>query len=266
MIADPELMMMTLPVIKADHQAVEAYSCAERVQVAARIHVIGGDQDPIVTLADLYGWREHTDDVDGHDVRRRTLLPPRHSDAIAELLSRSAQCEHDGVITDDPIVIIRHGRRGARRIDTPAALWTALSESRELIGPLPRDRGWPLDDMLSLSRVDGWADVCDAGGFLDDAAAFDPAFFGISPARGGRCTSPDQRVAMRVAWKALENSGINPAALDGEEAGCFVGMSTRRSTAAASRPTSTPDTGPRHGSLGASRAGSRTASALSVRR
>jgi mycobactin polyketide synthetase MbtC len=36
---------------------------------------------------------------------------------------------------------------------------------------------------------------------------------------------PQQRVAMRVAWKALENAGINPATLEGSEAGCFVGMS-----------------------------------------
>lgn len=36
---------------------------------------------------------------------------------------------------------------------------------------------------------------------------------------------PQQRVAMRVAWKALENSGINPGALDGADVGCFVGMS-----------------------------------------
>ena len=36
---------------------------------------------------------------------------------------------------------------------------------------------------------------------------------------------PQQRVAMRVAWKALENAGINPATLEGAEAGCFVGMS-----------------------------------------
>ena len=36
---------------------------------------------------------------------------------------------------------------------------------------------------------------------------------------------PQQRVAMRLAWKALENSGINPNTLAGEFAGCFVGMS-----------------------------------------
>lgn len=122
----------------------------------------------------------------------------------------------------DPVVISGMSIEAPCGVDTPAAYWTALCESRELIGPLPRDRGWPLDDMMSLSRIDGWADVCDAGGFLENPGAFDPVFFNISQGEAA-VTSPQIRLAMRVAWKALENSGINPAALDEEEAGCFVG-------------------------------------------
>jgi mycobactin polyketide synthetase MbtC len=109
-------------------------------------------------------------------------------------------------------------------IDTPDALWSALSESKELIGPFPRDRGWPIDDLLSVSELDGWGPVRDAGGFLDGATTFDPPFFGITD-REALVMHPQQRVAMRVAWKALENTGINPGTLDGEFVGCFVGMS-----------------------------------------
>ncbi len=36
---------------------------------------------------------------------------------------------------------------------------------------------------------------------------------------------PQQRVAIRVAWKALENAGLNPGTLEGADGGCFVGMS-----------------------------------------
>lgn len=122
----------------------------------------------------------------------------------------------------DHVVISGMSVEAPGGVHTPAAYWAALSESRELIGPLPRDRGWPVDDMMSLSRIDGWADVCDAGGFLDDPGAFDPAFFNISQVEA-TITSPQIRLAMKTAWKAVENTGINPAALDGEEAGCFVG-------------------------------------------
>jgi mycobactin polyketide synthetase MbtC len=124
----------------------------------------------------------------------------------------------------DSIVISGMAVEAPGEIDSPNALWSALAESTELIGPFPRDRGWPVDDLLSASRLEGWGRVCDAGGFLDSATAFDPRFFGITH-REATVMHPQQRVAMRVAWKALENSGINPGTLDGADGGCFIGMS-----------------------------------------
>jgi mycobactin polyketide synthetase MbtC len=122
----------------------------------------------------------------------------------------------------DPIVISGMSVEAPGGVRTPATYWAALSEARELIGPLPRDRGWPVEDMLSLSRREGFADVCDAGGFLENPGAFDPVFFNISR-REAIVSSPQIRLAMRLAWNALENTGINPAALDNEDAGCFIG-------------------------------------------
>jgi mycobactin polyketide synthetase MbtC len=125
----------------------------------------------------------------------------------------------------DPIVISAMAVEAPGGIDTPGALWSALAESRELLCRFPRDRGWTVDDLLSASRVaDGWRRVCDSGGFLNGAATFDPSFFGITD-REAMVMHPQQRVAMRVAWKALENAGINPGTLEGSEVGCFVGMS-----------------------------------------
>jgi mycobactin polyketide synthetase MbtC len=124
----------------------------------------------------------------------------------------------------DPIVISGMAVEAPGRINTPGALWSALAESRELIGPFPRDRDWPLDDLLSVSRLEGWGRVNDAGGFLDDAMAFDPTRFGITQ-REAIVMHPQQRVAMRIAWKALENAGVNPGAVEGADGGCVIGMS-----------------------------------------
>lgn len=124
----------------------------------------------------------------------------------------------------DHVVIAGLAVEAPGGIDSPASLWSALAEQRELIGPFPRDRGWPVDEMLSLYQLDGWGTVCDAGGFIEDAAVFDPAFFGITQ-REATMMPPQQRVAIRVAWKALENAGMDPGALDGVEGGVFVGMS-----------------------------------------
>jgi surfactin synthase thioesterase subunit len=85
--ANRDVMRLALPVVKTDFEAFDAYSCAEDVKVAAPIHAMGGDQDPHVSLGDLYGWGRHTDTIKvtmfdgGHFYLRR------HIDAVAELLA-----------------------------------------------------------------------------------------------------------------------------------------------------------------------------------
>lgn len=61
--ANSDLMNLAFPCIKADYRACDAYSCGEDVKVVAPIHVLGGDQDPYVTVSDLYGWIRHSDTV-----------------------------------------------------------------------------------------------------------------------------------------------------------------------------------------------------------
>lgn len=109
-------------------------------------------------------------------------------------------------------------------VETPEDYIAAITAGEELLTPLPTDRDWPVDQVLSLGALDGWGEVPDAGGFLDGAAEFDPMFFGVSP-REAVAMDPQQRVAMRVAWRALENTGINPAALAAEEVGVYLGAS-----------------------------------------
>ncbi|GAC60692.1 MULTISPECIES: beta-ketoacyl [acyl carrier protein] synthase domain-containing protein [Gordonia] len=125
---------------------------------------------------------------------------------------------------DDAVVIAGMAVEAPGGIDTPEDFYAALAAGEDLIGPMPRDRGWPVDQLLSLDRVPGWGAVPDAGGFLDGAAEFDPQFFGLSP-REATAMDPQQRVALRVAWRAVENAGVNPAALDGREIGVFFGAS-----------------------------------------
>ena len=91
-IANRDLMRLALPVIKADYQAFDAYDCTADIKVAAPIHALGGDQDPYITLGDLYGWGKHTDAVkvtmfDGGHFYLKT-----HIDAVAQLLASSARC------------------------------------------------------------------------------------------------------------------------------------------------------------------------------
>ncbi|MFQ6398383.1 thioesterase II family protein [Nocardia sp. KC 131] len=60
-LASREVMRMALPVVKADYRAFDAYTCPVDVRVQARIHVLGGAEDLLVTPRELYGWANHSD-------------------------------------------------------------------------------------------------------------------------------------------------------------------------------------------------------------
>ncbi|APA75404.2 polyketide synthase [Mycobacterium avium subsp. hominissuis] len=124
----------------------------------------------------------------------------------------------------DPVVIVGMGVEAPGGIETAEDYWELLAHGREALGPFPTDRGWAVSELLAGSRRSGFKQIHDRGGFLSGAATFDPEFFGISP-REAVVMDPQQRVALRVAWRALENSGINPDDLAGEDVGCFVGAS-----------------------------------------
>ncbi|BBX15853.1 polyketide synthase [Mycolicibacterium duvalii] len=126
--------------------------------------------------------------------------------------------------SDDPVVIAGMALEAPGGIDTAEAYWTMLAEEREVLGPFPTDRGWSVHDLLNGSRREGFKRIHDMGGFLAGATTFDPEFFGISP-REAVAIDPQQRVALRVGWRALENAGINPDTLAGQEVGCYVGAS-----------------------------------------
>lgn len=130
----------------------------------------------------------------------------------------------DNSSDEDPVAIIGLAVEAPGGVDTPEKYWDLLSNAKEVLSPFPVDRGWPVAELMSGSRRDGFKPIHDLGGFLSGAGDFDPAFFGISP-REAVAMDPQQRVALRMSWRALENSGINPDDLVGHDVGCYVGAS-----------------------------------------
>jgi mycobactin polyketide synthetase MbtC len=130
----------------------------------------------------------------------------------------------NGFDASDPVVIVGMGVEAPGGIDTADGFWDLLAHGREALTPFPTDRGWAVADLLAGSRRSGFKEIHDSGGFLSGATIFDPEFFGISP-REAVAMDPQQRVTLRVSWRALENSGINPDDLAGHDVGVFVGAS-----------------------------------------
>ncbi|WP_257389330.1 beta-ketoacyl synthase N-terminal-like domain-containing protein, partial [Tahibacter caeni] len=101
-------------------------------------------------------------------------------------------------------------------IDTPEQLWDALAAGRCVIDDYPRERG-PWAD------AQRWPGI-DQGGFVRDVAAFDAAFFRISPAEA-QLMDPQQRLALQLAWSCLEDANVRPGDVAGSRTGVFVGAS-----------------------------------------
>ncbi|MGD7154321.1 non-ribosomal peptide synthase/polyketide synthase, partial [Ralstonia pseudosolanacearum] len=122
---------------------------------------------------------------------------------------------------DAPIAVIGLGCRfpGA---DDADAFWDALAGQVDAIGAVPQARraagtfDEPRAEVPSQVRL---------GGFLDRVDAFDAAFFSISPLEAARM-DPQQRLALEVAWQALEDAGIAASGLAGSTTGVFIGIST----------------------------------------
>ncbi|MEV4561333.1 alpha/beta fold hydrolase [Kitasatospora sp. NPDC049285] len=57
---DPELLELTLPAVRSDYKAAETYRYRPGAPLTCPVHVLTGDQDPMVTDADARAWAEHT--------------------------------------------------------------------------------------------------------------------------------------------------------------------------------------------------------------
>ena len=127
----------------------------------------------------------------------------------------------------EPIAVVGMSCRFPGGADTPTALWQLLQRQVDAITPVPTDR-WPIDDYHHRDPDAPGKMVARCGGFLSSLYDFDAAFFRLSP-REALALDPQQRLALELAWEALERVGIAPARLTpaaGKSVGVFLGISS----------------------------------------
>ena len=121
------------------------------------------------------------------------------------------------------IAIVGIGCRFPGGVTDARSFWSMLRAGKSAIVEIPADR-WSLDGFYDAAPDNPFRSYSKWGGFLDDIASFDPAFFGLSP-REAEAMDPQQRILLQVAYEAAQDAGIALEQLRERRTGIFIGVS-----------------------------------------
>ncbi|UJF34786.1 type I polyketide synthase [Paenibacillus hexagrammi] len=101
-------------------------------------------------------------------------------------------------------------------------LWDHLQSESCLITEIPSNR-WEKEKFFGDPKSEANKTNSVWGGFIDDADCFDASFFHVSP-REATTMDPQQRIALELAWKAIEDAGYKASSLKSTKTGVFMGV------------------------------------------
>ncbi|KAI1423700.1 beta-ketoacyl synthase [Xylaria sp. FL1777] len=103
--------------------------------------------------------------------------------------------------------------------DSPSEFWDMLCEGKISLGKISPARFDPAGCKDRAKNLEYWGNF-----FKDDVVgAFDHKFFNIS-SREAKSMDPQQRLALQVAYEALESSGYYRNSPRSKDVGCYIGV------------------------------------------
>ena len=120
----------------------------------------------------------------------------------------------------EPVAIVGVGMR-LPQAESLEELWAHLAAGTSLITEVPSERwdakAWRGNPATGNKTSSIW------GGFVEGADTFDASFFNVTP-REAAWMDPQQRMALEMAWQAIEDAAWRPSAVAGARAGVFLGV------------------------------------------
>ncbi|MGH8880037.1 MAG: type I polyketide synthase, partial [Stackebrandtia sp.] len=225
-VTDPDRLRELLDLVRSHTAAVLGHAGADSVQPDVAFRNLGADSLSGMEI------RNRLNDVTGLRLPSTAVFDHPTPSALATLLRKELLGEIVDAVTpaapalagnDEPIAVVGMGCRFPGGVRSPGDLWDLTLSGRDVIGGLPRDRGWDLDDLFDADPRRTGKSYVNKGYFLDDAGDFDAGFFGISP-REALAMDPQQRLLLETVWETLEHAGIEPGSLRGSDTGVFIGV------------------------------------------
>ncbi|MBL3575099.1 SDR family NAD(P)-dependent oxidoreductase [Rhodovulum sulfidophilum] len=135
----------------------------------------------------------------------------------------SRQTSGSEILTDSETCVTGYSAilPGADGLD---AVWQVLSEGRCTISDMPEDR-WSAARWLSPEPGLAGHSYTRRAGIVAGAFDFDAGCFGITP-REAEQMDPQQRLLIEVTARAFDHAGIDPAAVEPERVGVFIGAAS----------------------------------------
>ncbi|AJQ95249.1 non-ribosomal peptide synthetase/type I polyketide synthase [Gynuella sunshinyii] len=119
------------------------------------------------------------------------------------------------------IAIVGIGCRFPGHANDYQSFWQNLITGKDCLEATPLNR-YNAEHLYSHDKSKPGRLTGGRGGYIDGFDEFDPAFFGIGP-REAEYMDPQQRKLLEVAWEAMEDGGLKPRQLSGQNVGVFIG-------------------------------------------
>ncbi|KAI3325541.1 hypothetical protein HD806DRAFT_450461 [Xylariaceae sp. AK1471] len=155
-----------------------------------------------------------------------TGLPSSAADSLllTSVDGDSSSENYDDGDDDRDIAIIGMACRVPGGNNSPARLWDYLMNRGDASGDMAAFR-WEPYRARHPHNADTLARTTSKGYYVDNIADFDAGFFAVSP-REAEQMDPQQRIALEVAWEALEDAGISPQQLSGTDTSVYMGVNS----------------------------------------